>query len=464
MTLPGVRRWSKVSSIDLSMTDPSTAYVAVDAQRLDDFTPHIFRTHDGGRSWMSITDGLPSDQIVSVVRSDPVRPGLLYAGTETGVFASFDDGGSWQPLQQNLPTAWARDLLVRGDDLIVATQGRAIWVLGDLALLRQLKPGDSVDQARLFTPATAIRVRFNNNHDTPLAPETPVGENPPDGTVIDYWLGSAPKGPVSLEIRDSLGAVVRRFSITDVPQALPADRYFAAGWIKPEPVLSASAGAHLWIWNMRRARPLAVEYSYSIAAIWGLNTPLTPEGPLVEPGRYTAVLTADGRKQAAIFDVLPDPREIGADYRAAAAFTQSLYEPMAKAWRGYAETEALREALGKRLPAIADLTLRSEAQALITKLQPSDEPNSGFKGESGILAGLETAAEASDAPPTAAMRAIAAETIARINADWAVWQQIRALQLEHLNRGFKAGKLPEILVPPENELRASEPRGGEELP
>jgi hypothetical protein len=377
---------------------------------------------------------------------------------------SFDDGDSWQALEQNLPTAWARDLLVHGDDLIVATQGRAIWALGDLSLLRQLKPADTSDQARLFAPATAIRVRFNNNHDTPLAPETPVGENPPDGAVIDYWLASVLKGPVALEIRDSADAVVRRFSSSDIPQPLPADRYFGAGWVKPVPVLSASPGSHRWIWNLRQARPLAVEYNYSIAAVWGLNTPLTPEGPLVEPGRYTAVLISDGREQKAGFDVLPDPRVTGADYRAAAAFSQSLYEPMAKAWRGYAETEALREALGKRLPTIADPTLRSEAQSLIAKLQPADEPNSGFKGESGILAGLETSAEASDAAPTAAMRATASETIAKVNADWAAWQQLRAIQLEQFNRKLRGGKLPPILVPTGDELRVGEPKGGEELP
>jgi photosystem II stability/assembly factor-like uncharacterized protein len=463
-TLPGIRPWSKISSIDLSVGDRVTAYVAVDGQRLDDFAPHAFRTHDGGRSWTPIANGLPADKVVSVMRSDPIRPGLLYAGTETGVFVSFDDGENWQPLQQNLPTVWARDLSVRGDELIVATQGRAIWVLGDLALLRQLKPTDTTEQVKLFTPATAIRVRFNNNHDTPLAPETPVGENPPDGAVIDYWIGSAPKNPVTLEIRNSSGSVVRRFSSADTPQQIPAKRYFAAGWVKPEPVLSASSGAHRWIWDLRSGRPPAVEYNYAIAAIWGLNTPLTPTGQLVEPGRYTAVLTVDGHEQRASFEVLPDPRVTGADYHAAALFSQSLYEPMQKAWRGYAETEALRQALGKRLPTIADPTLRSEAQALVTKLQPSDQPNSGFKGESDILAGLETAAEATDAPPTIAMRTIAAETIGRINADWAAWQQVRASALEPLNRRLKAGKFAPVLVPPESELHVDEPSSGEELP
>ena len=151
----------------------------------------------------------------------------------------------------------------------------------------------------LFTPAAAYRVRFDNNHDTPLAPETPVGENPPQGAVIDYWLPAAAKGPVTLEIRDPSGAVVRRFSSTDRAEELPAERYFAADWVRPEPSLAGTPGAHRWVWDLRRPRPKAVSYNYSIAAIWGLDTPLDPRGQFVEPGRYTAVLTADGRQQTA---------------------------------------------------------------------------------------------------------------------------------------------------------------------
>ncbi|HZC37601.1 MAG TPA: hypothetical protein VE221_02870, partial [Sphingomicrobium sp.] len=251
---------------------------------------------------------------------------------------------------------------------------------------------------------------------------------------------------------------------TDAPLPLPAERYFAADWVKPEPVLAAVPGMHRWVWNLRRPRPAAAEYSYSIAAVWGLNTPLTPEGQLVDPGRYTAVLTVDGREQHASFDVVADPRVRNADYRAATVFAESLYAPMAKAWRGYAETEAVRAALGKRLPMLADPTLRSEAQALITRLKPSDEPNSGFKGDSGLLASLETSAEESDAAPTPAMQAIAAETIARVNADWAAWQQVRGLELEQLNQRLRSGKFAPVLVPPENELRVEPPKGGTDLP
>ncbi|MCA1694472.1 MAG: glycoside hydrolase, partial [Actinobacteria bacterium] len=296
MTLPGIAPWSKISSIDLSPLNPANIYVAVDAQRIDDWRPHIFRTHDAGRSWTEVSRGLPSGQIVSVVRSDPVRPGLLYAGNETGVFVSFDDGDNWQPLSQNLPTAWARDLLVHGDDLVVATQGRAIWILGDLALIRQLAAPNALEQAHLFAPAPSYRVRFNNNHDTPLAPETPVGENPPEGAVIDYWLPAGSSGSVTLSIRDASGAVVRHFSSSDRDADLSADRYFATGWVKPRPVLSAAAGAHRWVWDLRRPRPKAVTYNYSIAAIWGLDTPLDPRGQFVEPGRYTVTLRAGNRE------------------------------------------------------------------------------------------------------------------------------------------------------------------------
>jgi photosystem II stability/assembly factor-like uncharacterized protein len=462
--LPGVAPWSKISTIDLSPLDRNTAYVAVDGHRIDDWRPHAFRTHDGGRSWTEVTRGLPPGEVVSAVRADPLRRGLIYAGNETSVFVSFNDGDDWQPLRQNLPTAWARDLLVRGDDLIVATQGRAIWVLGDLALLRQLGPDGGARGARLFTPAPAYRVRFNNNHDTPLAPETPVGQNPPEGAVIDYWLQSAPRGPVTLDIRDASGALVRRFSSGDKPMDLPAERYFAADWVRPGPTLAATPGAHRWVWDLRRPRPRAVTYNYSIAAIPGVDTPLDPRGQIVEPGRYTAVLTVDGRQQSTTFDVLPDPRVMGADYHAARLFSESLYEPMEKAWRGYAETKAVREALDRRIAEIRDPALLGEARALRKKLEPPTAPNAGFEGESGTLAALETSAEAADLAPSTGLQQIAAETVSAVNRDWAEWQQTSAGDLEQLNRRLAAARLQPIIIPPESQLRAEPPAGGEELP
>jgi photosystem II stability/assembly factor-like uncharacterized protein len=462
--IPGVRPWSKIAAIDLSATDPNSAYVAVDGHRIADWAPHVFRTHDGGKTWQAITAGLPADQVVTAVRADPVRPGLLYAGNETGVFVSFDDGNSWQPLQQNLPTAWARDLLVHGDDLIVGTQGRAIWVLGDLALLRQVQPGGESQAFRLFTPAAAVRVRADNNHDTPLTPETPVGENPPQGALIDYWLGKPAKGPVTLEIRDSAGVVVRRFSSADAAQQLSAERYFQAEWVKPQPVLSGAPGAHRWVWDLRRPRPKAVEYGYDIAAVWGADTPLDPRGQFVEPGRYTAVLTVNGRSQQVPIDVVGDPRVINADYHAARLFSESLYEPMEIAWRGYAETDAVRDQLVKRMGQIRDPALLAEAKALAAKLEPPKAPNTGFGGESGTLASLETAAEASDTAPTAALRQTAIDTIARLNTDWAAWQEVKSTDLDQLNKRLAAAGLKPISIPAGMALHVAAPSGGVDLP
>lgn len=464
LVLPGVRPWSAISSIDLSVTDRNVAYVSVDAHRIDDFGPHIFRTHDGGRSWQTITSGLPTDEVVSAVRADLKRPGLLFAGTESSVFVSFDDGDDWQPLRENLPTAWARDLLVHDDDLVVATQGRAIWVLGDLALLRQVGPTTASEASHLFTPGPAYRVRFDNNKDTPLAPETPAGENPPQGAIIDYWLGATPRKPVLLEIRDSAGNLVRRFSSADKPAKLPADRYFAEEWTKPQPTLAATSGAHRWIWDMRWARPKAIEYSYSIAAIWGNDTPLLPEGQLAPPGRYTAVLTVDGQQQRRDFDVLPDPRVTNANYAAAARFSAALYEPLAKAWTGEGEVEAVRKQLIARLPALSDAALAAQVRALSVKLTPSDAPNTGFSGESATLASLEVAAEGSDAAPSVALQATSAQTIAAIATEWDKWQRIKASDLAALNRSLAAASLPPIAVPQQSELSPTSSGGGDDLP
>jgi len=457
-----VRPWSKISSIDLSASDPGVAYVAVDGQRLDDFAPHVFGTHDGGKTWQAITAGLPDGRIISVVRSDPQRPGLLYAGNETGVYVSFDDGSNWQALQQNLPTSWVRDLLVHGDDLIAATQGRAIWVLGDLALLRQAGAEGGLE-AHLFKPAPAVRVRFDNNRDTPLAPETPVGENPPQGAILDYWLKDRPTGPIVLEIRDSSGSVIRRFSSSDVPKPLPADRYFADGWVKPEPVLSATPGAHRWVWDLRAQRPSALEYSYSIAAIWGTNTPLLPEGQLVPPGRYTAALIVDGHEEDEVLDVLADPRVRDADYAAAFEFSNSLAGPMAKAWAGAAQQESVQKQIAGRLGQIHDPALAAEARSLSAKIQPGS-PDRGFARQSRILASLESAAESSDSAPTVAMQTTARQSVGDIDAEWDAWKRLQSEELLKFNRELGAAGLSPIVVPEGPDLKSQAVDGGEDLP
>jgi hypothetical protein len=257
---------------------------------------------------------------------------------------------------------------------------------------------------------------------------------------------------------------VRQFSSNDRPEDVEADRYFAEEWTKPKPVLSATLGAHRWVWDLRRPRPKAVEYGYSIAAVWGIDTPYDPSGQLVEPGRYTAILRVDDQVLQANFEVLPDPRVVNADYAAARAFSESLYAPMEEAWRGYAETKGVRTALDARLKQIRDPRLLAEAQALRDRLEPPTAPNSGFGGESATLATLETSAEASDAAPTAALRATAAGSIARVAAEWAAWKEIEARDLTRLNARLKTSGLSPITVPPEEQLTVGEATGGEEVP
>ena len=215
---------------------------------------------------------------------------------------------------------------------------------------------------------------------------------------------------------------------------------------------------------MRWARPKAIEYSYSIAAVWGKDTPLLPEGQLVPPGRYTAVLTVDGKQQSREFDVLPDPRVTNADYSAAAHFSAGLYAPLAKAWTGEAEMEAVRQQLAARLPTMRDAALAAQARALSAKLEPSDVPNSGFSGESATLASLETAAEGSDAAPSTALRSTAAQTIMAIDADWDRWQRIKASDLAALNKALTAAGLAPITVPQGEALSPASSGGGEDLP
>ena len=210
-----IKPWQKISIIDASHFDPGTAYAAVNTLRLDDLRPHIYRTRDSGATWTEITNGIPNNENVNVVREDPERKGLLFAGTERAVHISFDDGEHWQSLRLDMAPSSVRDLIIKGDDLCAATHGRGFWILDNITPLRQLETNAAAANTTLFRPQTALRVRWNMNTDTPLPPDEPAGENPPDGAVIDYYLGSATSGPVTLEIRDAAGQVVRRYSSTD---------------------------------------------------------------------------------------------------------------------------------------------------------------------------------------------------------------------------------------------------------
>ena len=215
ITPPQLSAWQKVSVLEASHFDPQTAYAAINTLRLDDLRPHIYRTRDGGKTWTEITNGIPDNENVNAVREDPKRRGLLFAGTERAVYVSFDDGDHWQSLRLNMPATSVRDLTIKDDDLAVATHGRGFWILDDITPLRQLDDKVLASNAFLFAPEPALRVRWDTNPDTPLPPDTPAGQNPPDGAIINYYLKSAAHGPVTLEIMDSAGKLVARYSTTD---------------------------------------------------------------------------------------------------------------------------------------------------------------------------------------------------------------------------------------------------------
>jgi photosystem II stability/assembly factor-like uncharacterized protein len=308
---PGLTAWSKIAQLDASHFDPNGVYAAVNRFRLDDLQAYIYRTHDGGQTWEKITNGLPDDASVNVVREDPVRQGLLFAGTEHAIYVSFNDGDSWQSLQLNLPATSMRDLVIHGDDIAVGTHGRSFWILDDITPLRQLNEQVAAAPAFLFKPGIAYRIRRNVNTDTPLPPEEPAGKNPPDGAIIDYNLQSAASAPVKLQILDANGKIVRAFSSTDKADAtieqLGKELNVPLYWIRPQQILSDTAGAHRFLWDLRTPSPASLRHEYPISAIVH-DTPRLPDGPAVMPGMYTVKLEAAGQIFTQPLEIKMDPR------------------------------------------------------------------------------------------------------------------------------------------------------------
>jgi Sortilin, neurotensin receptor 3, len=289
--------WSKVGGIEPSHFDPNIAYVAIDRHRLDDDTPYIYRTSDGGRSWTRIDAGIPRDSFINVVREDPMRRGLLYAGTEKGMYMSFDNGGHWQSLEQNLPMTSVRDIDVHENDLVIATHGRGFWIMDDITPLRQMDGAQEAPGIVLFKPADAARVRPAGFTGTPMPKDEPLAPNPPDGAAIDYVLPQTTRGPVTLTIFDANDRKVRSFSSDEKIASPDASKLpFAPEWVPPHLVPSATAGMHRFYWDLR--------YPSAIAS----TSPLPSDGVWGVPGKYTIELDADGQSVRQALTVVPDPR------------------------------------------------------------------------------------------------------------------------------------------------------------
>jgi photosystem II stability/assembly factor-like uncharacterized protein len=288
ITPPQLTPWSKVGIIDASRLDRNTAYIAVDRHRLEDYRPYIYKTTDGGAHWSAIANGIPDGSFVNVVRADTRVRGLLYAGTERGVYVSFDDGAHWQSLQRNLPVSSVRDIDVHAGDLVIGTHGRSEWIMDDIAPLREMASAVSNSGNYLFTPRMTYRFRRAGDEGTPIQPEEPQAPNPPVGVYIDYYLRGAASTPVVIEVVGPRGAVLRRYSSADKPNVIdPSTQEIAPRWI-PQPVtVNADPGTHRFVWDFTTRRD---------------------NGPLAPPGQYTIRLSVGGSSYERAVTLARDPR------------------------------------------------------------------------------------------------------------------------------------------------------------
>jgi len=461
------KRRGQIHSVEPSHTNAAEAYVTADARGDADYNPYVYRTRDYGKTWTLITNGLATGEsngsYARILREDPKRPGLLFLGTESAMYVSFDDGDSWQSLMLNLPTTSFRDIAIKGNDLIVGTYGRGIFVLDDYAVLRQMNASVPNDDVHLFKPDGAMRLRRNVGADTPFPPEVPHALNPPNGAIIYYWLGSKPSGKVTLDVLDSNGATVRHYSsdpITPVREAArPPHPNF---WVAVEQPLPTDAGMHRVNWDLRYDAPPALTHSFEINANPG-QTPASPEGALVPPGVYTVRLTVDGKTHAEKVVVTSDPRSPAtlAALRAEDALIRKLNASERLAWDAFQQVDTMRAQL--RTMAATDSTseVAKTIRAFIAKLDsvggrapaPGGAFFGGFGGGAnarptfvrlmnGFLGQLGTF-DNGDVAPTAAMLAAHRSACNDLGKLVAEWRALNGADLGALNAALTAaGKTP----------------------
>src|SRR5678815_1807039 len=369
VTPPAINSWSKISQIDAGHFDVNTAFLAVNRIRLDDQKPHIFRTTDGGATWKEINGGLPEAPI-NTVREDLQKSGLLFAGSETAVYVSVDNGDHWQTLRLNMPATSIRDLVIHNDEIVVGTHGRSFWILDDITPLRQLTSAAASAYAFLFAPQVAYRLKRNVNTDTPLPPEEPAGQNPPDGAIINYYLKQPSAGPVVLEIFNSRNELVRKFSSDDKPELINEKDYAVpAYWYRPSQVLSTQPGLQRFVWDLKYAPPPAFSHGFPISAIY-LDTPRYPIGPEVLPGTYTVKLTANGKSQTQSLTVKMDPRVKSGAEALSQQFALSLaaYQGMAQTFAAAQEAQTVREQIKAAIDRVGQGPLAESLATLDKKI------------------------------------------------------------------------------------------------
>jgi len=464
VTPSGVSEWSTVSIVEASHFDAGTAYAAVNRNNHDDLHPHIFRTRDFGKTWQETVQGIRETDFVRTVREDPARKGLLYAGTETGVYVSFDGGEHWQSLRLNMPVVAIHDLAIEQDDLVAATYGRAFWILDDVTLLRQLDGRGAAAGARLFAPRTAIRVRRDENQDTPLPPEVPAGKNPPDGAVLNYFLLANSAGEIQLEIYDENEKLVRSFSSAEVPKEPEETPYVAEYWLAhPEPP-SKKPGMYRFAWNLRYADPRAMHpqspYNYPIAAIVGA-TPLPPQGPLVLPGKYEVRLKVGGQVLRQALEVKMDPRVPAArnELESSLELQLKISALLGKNFDGYQQAKQLRSRLAELMKrpkedpvAVAASTLDAKVAGLqggeATPILEAPKTTS-FMAVNDTLTALMALVDGADFAPSEESFAAYRRICKGENEALAAWQDLKNKDVAALNTLLGKSSLPALPDVPE---------------
>jgi len=450
--------WSRISLLAASPHDAATAYLTVDRHELDDLHPYIYKTGDYGKSWTKISGDLPDNLVVRAVREDPVRRGLLFAGTESGVMMSFDDGKHWQSLQMNLPVSPVRDVLVKNDDLAIATHGRSFWVLDDLVPLRQLSPEVANSPAFLFKPRAALRSQIPIG----LPSKRPVGLNPPGPALIDYYLKAAPKEispgkkeEVQIEIVDSQGKLVRKFSNNKPPEELPESEF------EPEQhnegLLAPEAGMNRFAWDLKFEPPAKAKE----------EGPWTgrPEGPFVVPGKYEVKLTAGGKTYTAPLEVKLEPRvktsqadlekqlelalkirdAVNENHRAVTEIREvrAQFQELKKRLEGHPQAKAIADAsdaIDKKMTPVEEKLiqpkLKSSEDALVYPIMLSEK-----------MLALGGMIENSDTAPTEQSFELFKEYRSQLDAELAKWNDIRDKDVAAFNQLVQKENVPPLLLP-----------------
>jgi photosystem II stability/assembly factor-like uncharacterized protein len=449
--------WSKVGILEASHFDAETAYAAVDRHRLDDFKPYLYRTHDGGVHWQLAASGIPDGSFVNAVREDPVKKGLLYAGTEKGVYVSLDDGDHWQPLQANLPVTSVRDLDVHGDDLVAATHGRAFWVLDDVTPLRQLDAQVDAASAWLFAPAAAVRFRPAGFTGSPAPKDEATAPNPPAGACLDYALKTAAK-KVTLEIHDEHGGLVKRYTSAEKASKPDLTKLnIAPDWVPPPAVLSTAPGMHRFVWPLRYAAP---------AALGAADAPTDDDeedggdGLWAPPGAYQVTLDVDGKRLTQPLRVVPDPRvKLAAQgYADQFALARQIAEARAKIATASRGVGTLRTALAERKKSAKPETAKAidALDKRVAELSGAGSPElwwvappmGSLRSLGTALDKLQKAVDGTDDAPSADAKAGFEKAQSAMASTLAAWETVRTKDLEVLNAQLKQAGQPVIVVAP----------------